>query len=41
MKKEIFLKMGGKIGDYTVSYDYSEGLKGLMNYEYNFICESD
>ena len=32
-EKENILEDGGKIGDYTVSYDYSEGLKGLMNYD--------
>ena len=32
-EKGNILEDGGKIGDYTVSYDYSEGLKGLMNYD--------
>ena len=32
-EKGNILEDGGKIGDYIVSYDYSEGLKGLMNYD--------
>lgn len=32
-EKGNILEDGGKTGDYTVSYDYSEGLKGLMNYD--------